>query len=177
MRQDIYQIYIYRQGYLHVRMNSNFQERQNLSRNISTPTLRSGKLPPVHFFPTGSPFTLHDTYNDLLRKATAKSRSSVHLSLVIQDGNYSPIKVPRGIQNKSKSANFDRLHFLSYLYLMQSFSYTQYICNLQCLIYLIGQIRYFLYLRQRSKGKFLFPIFDFFQIGGFLMVKIFGKYQ
>lgn len=85
-------------------MNSNFQERQNLSRNISTPTLRSGKLPPVHFFPTGSP--LHDTYNDLLRKATAKSRSSKSGS--IWDGNDSPIKVPRGIHNKSKSANFDR---------------------------------------------------------------------
>ena len=70
-------------------MNSNFQERQNLSRNISTPTLRSGKLPPVHFFPTGSP--LHDTYNDLLRKATAKSRSSKSGS--IWDGNDSPIKV------------------------------------------------------------------------------------
>lgn len=68
---------------------SNFQERQNLSRNISTPTLRSGKLPPVHFFPTGSP--LHDTYNDLLRKATAKSRSSKSGS--IWDGNDSPIKV------------------------------------------------------------------------------------
>lgn len=60
-----------------------------LSRNISTPTLRSGKLPPVHFFPTGSP--LHDTYNDLLRKATAKSRSSKSGS--IWDGNDSPIKV------------------------------------------------------------------------------------
>ena len=70
-------------------MNSNFQGRQNLSRNISTPTLRSGKLPPVHFFPTGSP--LHDTYNDLLRKATAKSRSSKSGS--IWDGNDSPIKV------------------------------------------------------------------------------------
>jgi hypothetical protein len=60
-----------------------------LSRNISTPTLRSGKLPPVYFFPTGSP--LHDTYNDLLRKATAKSRSSKSGS--IWDGNDSPIKV------------------------------------------------------------------------------------
>ena len=70
-------------------MNSNFQGRQNLNRNISTPTLRSGKLPPVHFFPTGSP--LHDTYNDLLRKATAKSRSSKSGS--IWDGNDSPIKV------------------------------------------------------------------------------------
>ena len=82
---------------------SHFDQRQNLSRNISTPTLSSGKLPPVHFFPSGSP--LHETYNNLLRKATAKSRSSTANG--IWDGTDEPIKVARRVYN-NKSKTFDR---------------------------------------------------------------------
>ena len=47
---------------------------RTIDRSISTPTLRSGSLPPVDFFPSGSP--LHSTYNKLLRRAAAKSRGS-----------------------------------------------------------------------------------------------------
>ncbi len=86
-------------------MDNQYQSHQGWDRNISTPTLRSGKLPPVQFFPSGSP--LHNTYKDLLRKATLKSRSSKSDGIWDSESNEPPIKVPGRSDNKSRTA-YDR---------------------------------------------------------------------
>ena len=61
-----------------------------LDRSVSTPTLRSKKLPPVDFFPSGSP--LHNTYNNLLRRAAAKSRGSTREHAEVSLPGMSPVQ-------------------------------------------------------------------------------------
>ena len=57
--------------FLEAHQESTTNMDRGLDRTVSTPTLRSGLLPPVDFFPSGSP--LHSTYNKLLIVLKAKS--------------------------------------------------------------------------------------------------------
>jgi hypothetical protein len=73
--------------FLEAHQESTTNMDRGLDRTVSTPTLRSGLLPPVDFFPSGSP--LHSTYNKLLRRAAAKSRGSRRGDDSVDDGSIS----------------------------------------------------------------------------------------